>query len=99
MITEQIRELGTLTTYLNKEDKSIINKAISFSEKAHKDQIRISGDPFITNPVEVAKNLTSIRLDASDIAAGLLHDTIEDTDILIDEITSIFGLQISELVQ
>ncbi|MDC6448404.1 bifunctional (p)ppGpp synthetase/guanosine-3',5'-bis(diphosphate) 3'-pyrophosphohydrolase [Alphaproteobacteria bacterium] len=99
MIKEQIRELEILTTYLKDADKQIIAKAIKFSEQAHKYQIRKSGDPFITHPIEVAKILTSINLDASAIAAGLLHDTIEDTNISINEITSIFGDQISELVQ
>ncbi len=99
MIKEQIRELERLTTYLNNKDKIIITKAIKFSEEAHKDQIRKSGDPFITHPIEVAKILTSINLDASAIAAGLLHDTIEDTKISIEQISKFFGDQISELVQ
>ena len=99
MIKEQIRELEVLTRYLKDSEKKIITKAINFSEKAHKDQIRLSGDPYITHPIEVAKILTSINLDAFAIAAGLLHDTIEDTDISIDQITNSFGSQISELVQ
>jgi len=99
MITEQIRELESLTAYLKDKDKKIINKAIHFSQNAHKDQIRKSGAPFIIHPIEVAKILTSIKLDASGIAAGLLHDTIEDTNISINEITNLFGSQISELVQ
>jgi len=99
MITEQIREFEKLTIYFNETEKNIITKAIIFSENAHKDQLRKSGDPFITHPIEVAKILTSIKLDASAIAAGLLHDTIEDTDISINEISNIFGQQISELVQ
>ena len=99
MITEQIRELEKLTTYFNETEKNIITKAINFSEIAHKDQLRKSGDPFITHPIEVAKILTSIKLDASAIAAGLLHDIIEDTDISINEISNSFGNQISELVQ
>ena len=98
MIKEKIRELELLTKYLKNQDKKIIEKAIYFSEKAHKDQVRKSGDPFITHPIEVAKILTTINLDASAIAAGLLHDTIEDTKISISEITNNFGNQISELV-
>jgi len=99
MINDQIRELEKLTNYLKKSEKKIINSAINFSEQAHKDQIRKSGDPFITHPIEVAKILTSIKMDAFGIAAGLLHDTIEDTEISKSEITDIFGDQISELVQ
>ena len=99
MIIDKIKELEALTKYLNEDDKNIISKAIVFSQQAHKDQIRQSGDPFITHPIEVAKILTSINLDSSAIAAGLLHDTVEDTNISINEITKIFGDQISELVQ
>src|SRR5210317_785128 len=99
MIKNKIRELEFLTSYLNEKEKKIIIKAINFSERAHKDQTRKSGDPYIMHPIEVAKILTTINLDASAIAAGLLHDTIEDTAILINEITEIFGMQISELVE
>ena len=99
MIKDKIRELEFLTSYLKDEEIKIIIKAIKFSEIAHKDQIRKSGDPYIIHPIEVAKILTSINLDSSAIAAGLLHDTIEDTEISINQITETFGSQISELVQ
>ncbi|MDC0192929.1 bifunctional (p)ppGpp synthetase/guanosine-3',5'-bis(diphosphate) 3'-pyrophosphohydrolase [Pelagibacteraceae bacterium] len=99
MIVEQIKELNNLTKYLSDKDKIIISKAIKFSENAHKFQIRKSGDPFITHPIEVAKILTSINLDSFTIAAGLLHDTIEDTKVSINDINYSFGDQISEIVQ
>ena len=99
MIEEQIRELENLTKHFREKDKNIITKAINFSDSAHKNQLRKSGDPFITHPIEVAKILTSINLDSSAIAAGLLHDTIEDTKMSVQDITDSFGLQISELVQ
>ncbi|MDC0453253.1 HD domain-containing protein, partial [Alphaproteobacteria bacterium] len=99
MIKDKIRELESLTSYLKDEEKKVIIKAINFSEIAHKDQTRKSGDPYIIHPIEVAKILTSINIDSSAIAAGLLHDTIEDTIISINEITETFGSQISELVQ
>ena len=60
--------------------------------------LRKSGDPFITHPLEVAKILTSIKLDADSIVAGLLHDTLEDTNLNIEEINKNFGNQIVELV-
>ena len=99
MIKEKIREIEKLISYVKDEESKIISNAISFSQKAHKNQIRKSGEPFIIHPLEVAKILTSVKLDASAIAAGLLHDTIEDTNISINEITTVFGDQISELVQ
>ena len=51
---------------------------LKLSEIAHSNQLRKSGDPFIIHPLEVAKILTSIKLDGDSIAAGLLHDTLED---------------------
>ena len=74
----------------------LISKAINFSKDAHLNQIRHSGDPFVTHPIEVAKILTSIKLDASSIAAGLLHDTVEDTKITNSSIKNVFGDQISQ---
>ena len=70
MIFEKIKELENQIRYLSKEDKTIISKAINFSKDAHINQIRQSGDPFVTHPIEVAKILKSINLDASAIAAG-----------------------------
>ncbi len=99
MIIEKITELEGQINYLNDTDKKVVTKAINFSNKAHKNQIRHSGDPFITHPIEVAKILTSIKLDASSIAAGLLHDTVEDTKITNQSIEDTFGFQISQLVQ
>ena len=99
MIKEKIRELEKLVSYLQDKDKETILSAINFSELAHRNQTRKSGDPYIIHPIEVAKILTSIKLDASAIAAGLLHDTIEDTNTNIEDISNSFGDQISELVQ
>lgn len=99
MIKEKIKEIEKLISYVKDEESKLIFNAINFSQKAHKNQIRKSGEPFIIHPLEVAKILTSVKLDGSAIAAGLLHDTIEDTNISINEITTVFGDQISELVQ
>ena len=99
MILEKIKELEELIIYLNADDKLVVSKAIKFSNNAHKHQTRHSGDPFVIHPIEVAKILTSIKLDASSIAAGLLHDTVEDTEITNESIQNAFGDQISQLVQ
>ncbi len=99
MIKEKIKDLENLTKYLTPKDVEIISNAISFSQNAHHNQLRQSGEPFIIHPIEVAKILTTIKLDSSAIAAGLLHDTIEDTNISLKDITNNFGDQISELVQ
>ena len=90
MIIDKIKELESLTSYLNDGEKKIIIKAVNFSDKAHKDQTRQSGDPYIIHPIEVATILTSINLDASAIDAGLLHDTLAYTINSTKATTEIF---------
>ena len=99
MISEIFTELDKLTHYLKANEKKKVLSALKLSESAHSNQLRKSGDPFIIHPLEVAKILTSIKLDGDSIVAGLLHDTVEDTNISIEEIDKKFGKQISELVQ
>ncbi len=99
MINEIFKELDKLTHYLKTEEKNKVYDALKLSENVHSDQLRKSGDPFIIHPLEVAKILTSIKLDADSIVAGLLHDTLEDTNLSIYEIDNKFGSQISDLVQ
>ena len=99
MIKEIFEELDKLTFYLKPSEKQKVFNALKLSEHVHSNQLRKSGDPFITHPLEVAKILTSIKLDGDSITAGLLHDTVEDTDLSIKEIDLKFGKQISELVQ
>ena len=99
MIKEIYTELEKLTFYLKSDEKNKIYSALKISENAHSNQLRKSGDPFIIHPLEVAKILTSIKLDGDSIAAGLLHDTVEDTNLSINEIFEKFGKQISDLVQ
>jgi len=98
MAKEIYKELALITSYLSFEEKNKVSQALKLSEEAHSNQLRNSGDPFITHPLEVAKILTSIKLDADSIVAGLLHDTLEDTNLNIDEININFGNQIVELV-
>ncbi len=98
-MTEKIhKEIELIIAYLTNEEKNKVRHALKLSEQAHSNQLRKSGDPFITHPLEVAKILTSIKLDADSIVAGLLHDTLEDTNLNIEEINKNFGNQIVELV-
>ncbi len=92
------KEIELITSYLTNEEKDKVKHALKLSEQAHSNQLRKSGDPFITHPLEVAKILTSIKLDADSIVAGLLHDTLEDTNLNIEEINKNFGNEIVELV-
>ena len=98
MLKEIYKELETITSYLDAHEKNKVRDALKLSEKVHSNQLRKSGDPFITHPLEVAKILTSIKLDADSIVAGLLHDTLEDTNLHIDEINKTFGSEIVALV-
>ena len=99
MVKEIQKEIELITSYLTTEEKNKVRHALKLSEEAHSNQLRKSGDPFITHPLEVAKILTSIKLDADSIVAGLLHDTLEDTNLNINEINNNFGTQIVELVE
>ena len=66
--------------------------------KKHGTQLRASGDPYFSHPVEVAGILTEMKLDTASIVTGLLHDTVEDTDATRDEIDRLFGDEIAKLV-
>lgn len=75
-----------------------IDKAYEFAAAAHKDQVRLSGNPYITHPVSVATILAEMKADQSTILAGLLHDTVEDTDTDLKEIEEKFGKEVRTLV-
>ncbi|MDO8519575.1 MAG: bifunctional (p)ppGpp synthetase/guanosine-3',5'-bis(diphosphate) 3'-pyrophosphohydrolase [Deltaproteobacteria bacterium] len=91
-ITQKVR------AYNSRADLNFIKKAYDYSAKAHEGQTRLSGHPFVVHPLEVANILAEMQMDVSSIAAGILHDTLEDTDATKEEITSIFGPDIAELV-
>lgn len=76
----------------------LLKRAYVFSAKVHKGQIRLSGEPYLSHPMEVAGILADMRLDVSTIAAGILHDTVEDTHATIEEIREFFGEDIAHLV-
>lgn len=79
-------------------DIELIKKAYNFAKEAHKGQYRVSGELFILHPLEVAMILTDLRLDAATIAAGLLHDVVEDTKYSLEDIEKNFGKEIALLV-
>lgn len=84
--------------YNPRADGDLIKKAYVFSAKAHEGQLRRSGQPFVTHPLEVANILADMKLDVPSVVAGFLHDTIEDTHSTKAEIASLFGEDISSLV-
>ena len=79
-------------------NEDVLNRAYVFSMKAHGSQVRASGDPYFSHPLEVAGILTELKLDTDTIVTGLLHDTVEDTVATIDEIGNAFGPSIAHLV-
>ncbi len=79
-------------------DEDLINRAYVFAMKAHGSQKRASGDPYFSHPVEVAYKLTQYKLDTASIVTALLHDTVEDTDVTLEEIEASFGKEIRNLV-
>lgn len=79
-------------------DEDLINRAYVFAMRAHGTQTRASGDPYFSHPVEVAYILTSLRLDVASIVTALLHDTVEDTGVTLEEIEAQFGPEIRTLV-
>src|SRR5580700_5917876 len=79
-------------------DEDALNRAYVFSMKAHGAQMRASGDPYFSHPVEVAGILAGMKLDGSSIITGLLHDTVEDTVATLEDIERVFGPDIARLV-
>ena len=85
---------------LSTEDKKLIRKAFDVAVDAHKDQRRKSGEAYIFHPIGVAKIVASkIGLGASSIAAALMHDVVEDTDVTVEEIEKMFNPKIAHLVE
>src|SRR5689334_20538951 len=80
-------------------DESLINRAYVYATAKHGSQKRHSGDPYFAHPIQVAGILTEYKLDAATIVAGLLHDTIEDTEATREEIEKLFGPGIADLVE
>ncbi|MEE2657938.1 MAG: bifunctional (p)ppGpp synthetase/guanosine-3',5'-bis(diphosphate) 3'-pyrophosphohydrolase [Candidatus Latescibacterota bacterium] len=78
-------------------DFELIASAYHFADAAHRDQVRKSGEPFLQHCVEVARILAQLRLDSTTVAAGLLHDVLEDTNIGLEEIERAFGPKIATL--
>ncbi|MFH1554820.1 MAG: bifunctional (p)ppGpp synthetase/guanosine-3',5'-bis(diphosphate) 3'-pyrophosphohydrolase [Pseudomonadota bacterium] len=80
-------------------DEALLDRAYVYAMRAHGTQLRASGDPYFSHPLEVAAILTDLKLDDATIIAALLHDTIEDTGATKAEIERLFGTQIATLVE
>ena len=92
-LIDQVKEYNPNT------NEDLLNRAYVYAMRAHGEQKRASGDPYISHPLQVAAILTGLKLDDATIAAALLHDTIEDTDATRAEIDRLFGPEIGRLVE
>ncbi|MBA7655908.1 GTP pyrophosphokinase [subsurface metagenome] len=88
-----------ILSYHPKANIELVEKAYVYSAKVHQGQIRLSGEPYLSHPLEVAYILTKMKMDATCIVAGFLHDTLEDTEAEADEIKHLFGEETANIVE
>jgi guanosine-3',5'-bis(diphosphate) 3'-pyrophosphohydrolase len=94
-----VRELRRLlNTYLEPEHVATALHAFEVGEQAHRGQTRRSGEDYILHPVAVASILAGMRMDHQTVTAAILHDTVEDTDLTVDDLTREFGAEVARLV-
>ncbi len=91
--------LDKTQSYLTKDELEQIEKAYIFSASVHQGQLRLSGEPYLTHPMEVSSILADMKLDAATVITGLLHDTVEDTLTTIDQVKDLFGKDVAFLVE
>jgi guanosine-3',5'-bis(diphosphate) 3'-pyrophosphohydrolase len=91
--------IASIETYNPGVDKGLIKRAFDYSERAHRGQVRRSGEEFINHPWGVAQICAQLHLDEQTIAAALLHDVVEDTTTDLDELRAEFGPEIAQLVE
>lgn len=89
---------SAILSYHPKANVYLVEKAYVYSAKVHQGQIRLSGEPYLSHPLEVAHILTRMKMDVVCVVAGLLHDTIEDTTATLDEIRDLFGEETANIV-
>ncbi|MCK5812088.1 MAG: bifunctional (p)ppGpp synthetase/guanosine-3',5'-bis(diphosphate) 3'-pyrophosphohydrolase [Clostridiales bacterium] len=98
-MSKQFNELiETIKSYNPNSNIELITEAYLFAKKAHEGQMRASNEPFISHPVNVAKILANLELNSKTIAAGILHDVIEDTEATYDQVKEKFGSEIATMV-
>src|SRR5437588_9467978 len=90
--------LAEIGQYLSPREMETIQRAYEVANEAHRGVVRISGDPYIQHPLEVALLLADMRIDADSIVAALLHDVVEDTDFTLHELRQQFGDAVANIV-
>src|SRR5579871_5684889 len=91
--------LATISKNRPSDDIGIIRHAWEFCVQHHSGQLRASGEPYVLHPLEVAQVLAEMKLDSTAIAAGLLHDAVEDTPVTTEDILARFGEQVAHIVE
>jgi GTP pyrophosphokinase len=100
ILTAKFAELlATIGKNRPSDDIQVIRKAWDFCVQHHSGQLRASGEPYVLHPLEVAQVLAEMKLDSTAIAAGLLHDAVEDTPVTTEDITEEFGEQVAHIVE
>jgi GTP diphosphokinase / guanosine-3',5'-bis(diphosphate) 3'-diphosphatase len=94
-----LAELLPKAAYLPEADRDVLRRAFELAQRAHEGQFRLSGEPYIEHPVAVAGVLAELHLDADTLAAALLHDTVEDTAVTLDDLGQEFGPTVARLVE
>lgn len=94
-IDELVDKAGT---YLQPEDAEKLREVYAYAKKAHEGQVRRSGEPYITHPLAVSGILADLKLDYASLATGILHDTVEDTEVTLEDVHQKFGESVSFLV-
>jgi len=90
--------INQISDYSKSKNLSLLKKAYNYSIDVHKSQRRYSGEPYFDHVFRVAEILTELRMDSTTIAAGLLHDSVEDTGVNLDEVRELFGEDVALLV-
>ncbi|MCX6571847.1 MAG: bifunctional (p)ppGpp synthetase/guanosine-3',5'-bis(diphosphate) 3'-pyrophosphohydrolase [Candidatus Aminicenantes bacterium] len=91
--------LEKASSYISEKELLVLQKAYVFAGKAHKGQVRRSGEPYLSHPLEVADYLADMKLDKTTLVAALLHDVLEDTDATAADIRENFGKAVADLVE
>ena len=90
--------IDRISAYNPKADLGVVNQAYVYSARVHDGQVRLSGEPHLSHPLEVAGILAEMKLDTVSVVAGLLHDVIEDTHATAQEVRDIFGPEVEHIV-
>jgi GTP pyrophosphokinase len=90
--------IDTMSEYCPADDLDLVERAYVYSARVHAGQMRLSGEPYLQHPLEVASILAEMRLDIVSVAAGLLHDVLEDTRVTPQELEDVFGPEVLALV-